>query len=107
MIGEYYINNGNIYDAIPYEEDDSEEYKNQFKLVQFKPFNIFDLQSDVAIKFDIESHDGFLNYVNFEILHDNKYIIYRNGDSEEVKEEIKLFLTSNLETIPETLIESK
>ena len=106
MKGSYYKSeNGYIYEELPFQDEDTpEDELMKFELVSFKPFNIFDLQSDVAIKFEIRENSGFADFYNFELIHDNRYIIFKSGDD---KEKIKDFLTSHIEKLPETLINEK
>jgi hypothetical protein len=111
MNGAYYISdNGWIYseDSLPFQDPDTpEDEKINFKLITFKPFNIFDLQSDAAIKFEIKDKKGYADFCNFQIIHDPEYIIYKPTDGEEAKKKIKELLSSNLEKLPESLINEK
>jgi len=104
MKGEYYISErGVIYpsDNIPYQnKEDLEpgEVMAEYKLVTFTPFNPFDLPGNAAFKFEIKETHGFADFYNFEIIRDDKYIVYKPGDSQE---DIKNFLTSHIEEVPE------
>jgi hypothetical protein len=102
--GEYCISErGVIYpsDNMPYQNKEDlmpGEVMTEYKLVTFTPFNPFDLPGNVAFKFEIKDTEGFADFFNFEIIRDDKYIVYKPGDSQE---DIKNFLTSHIEEVPE------
>lgn len=102
--GQYYISSeGRIYKNIPmYLDNDIDAIEVSYKEVTFTPINPYDLQSNVAIKFEVKNINGFADYCNFEIIHDDKYVVYRPVIDK--PEDISNFLTSNLEIPPNDLL---
>lgn len=107
MQGKYFFKEGNIYLEenlqTPGNFENYKDYKKYFSTFtkfEFKPFNIFDLRENKAVRFNISNMERFMRLSEFEIIEGSEFVIYKEGDN---KDDIKNLLNFYQEYPPESL----